>query len=301
MKIGFIGAGNMGGAIIKGYLAAGGGEVFVYDADAAKAAAVAEAGTSADCRGGILPSAKGDNGSTVAVCENVAELVAAADVIVLAVKPNVMEAVLGDVKAADPRAKVFVSIAAGISIGFIRGILGADAKVVRVMPNTPAMVGCGMSALAVAAGGALSDAEKDAVFGLFSSIGEAVWVDEAQMDAVTGISGSSPAYAYMYMEGLIEAGVRHGLSREAATLLAAQSTLGAARMVLAAGGRQDAAPTGSADAQQGPVDVVQLRVNVCSPGGTTIEAVHVLEADGFLETIGKAVDACVAKSKLMTR
>jgi pyrroline-5-carboxylate reductase len=185
--------------------------------------------------------------------------------------------------AADSGGKVFVSIAAGVGIDWLTRVLGEDAKIIRVMPNTPAMVGEGMSALARS--GSVTDAEFDAVKGVFGAVGRVAEVSEDQLDAVTGISGSSPAYVYMYMQALIESGIRHGLDEKDARLMAAQSTLGAAKMVL----------------ENEDVSAEQLRINVCSPGGTTIEAVHVLEGEGFMDTIKRAVYACVEKSKRMRK
>ena len=287
MGIGFIGAGNMGGAIIKGYAASGAaadGALFVYDSDAGKAAALAGAG---------LP---------VVAAGSLEELAGLCGTLVLCVKPNVMDDVLdglaalgagagaegaeakGDGAPPEQDGRLVVSIAAGVSIGHIQGKLGAGTRVVRVMPNTPAMVGEGMSAMSASDG--LSKADADAAEKLFGAVGKAVWVDEGLMDTVTGISGSSPAYAYLYIEGLARAGVDGGLDRETATVLAAQSTLGAAKMVLE---------------NLGGDDPQQLCTNVCSPGGATIEAVKALEADGFIETVGKAAKASAAKSKLMAR
>ncbi|MCL1895752.1 MAG: pyrroline-5-carboxylate reductase [Clostridiales bacterium] len=299
MRIGFIGAGNMGGAIIKGYIASGaipadgaipageaisaGGQdaIFVYDSDVGKASALTDAG---------LP---------VKTAGSLAQLAESCDTLVLCVKPNVMDAVLdelaepgagtGEAKGAGPLAsgpdgKLVISIAAGISIGHIQEKLGTETRIVRVMPNTPAMVGEGMSAMSATSG--LSEADKRAAERLFGAVGAATWVPEEFMDIVTGISGSSPAYAYLYMEGLIRAGIEGGLTKETATVLAAQSTLGAAKMVLE--------NLGGADPQK-------LCDNVCSPGGTTIEAVKVLEAEDFIQIVSKAAQASAAKSKLMTR
>ena len=304
MRIGFAGAGNMGGAIIRGYAASGAmaadipGALFVYDSDTGKMSALAEEG---------LP---------VQIADSLEQLVSLCDTIALCVKPNIMDEVLdalaavnagaGDkteqgvsapasgqdgeagqdvtVSTPDQGGKLIISIAAGVSIGHIRGKLGALTRVVRVMPNTPAMVGEGMSAMSASDG--LSDADTGAAEKLFNAVGSAVWVPEELMDIVTGISGSSPAYAYLYIEGLIRAGVEGGLSKEDATVLAAQSTLGAAKMVLE---------------NIGKVEPRQLCENVCSPGGTTIEAVKVLEEAGFTETVRKAAGASAAKSKLMTR
>jgi pyrroline-5-carboxylate reductase len=211
------------------------------------------------------------------------------DIVLIALKPNIFDDFMPELAAAYRevdgafRRKITVSVAAGISIAYLERHLGADAKIVRAMPNTPAMVGEGMTALAANAA-ALDDDVRE-VISVFESFGKAALVGESLMDAVTGISGSSPAYAYMYMQGLIECGVRHGLSEKDARLFAAQATLGAAKMALA---NKDAS-------------VEQLRVNVCSPGGTTIEAVRVLEDEGFIKAIGKAMDAAIARSGEMRR
>jgi len=290
----------MGGAIIKGYAAAQAADVnkqdpdalFVFDEAREKTEALAQV-------------------TAVNTAQSLAELWGLCDCLVLCVKPNAVEAVLDEIvrvraQAADTGAsggdaakapadpKLYISIAAGVSLAFLRSKLGEGARCVRVMPNTPAMVGEGMSALS--AGGKLRDAEAAAAEGLFAAIGRAVWVPESQMDIVTGVSGSSPAYAYLYMEGLIRAGMEGGLSQEAATLLAAQSTLGAAKMVLE--NRGELRPDG---ARIGGVGPEQLRINVCSPGGTTIEAVKVLEAANFRDTVEGAVRAAANKSRLMTK
>jgi pyrroline-5-carboxylate reductase len=276
MKIGFVGAGNMGGAIIRGYAAGGAAdgsdELFVYDSDAAKTAEIAAA----------VPSAR--------AADSLAGLAEHCDALVICVKPNIMDAVLDELAelgvcgTSGQDGRLIISIAAGVSISHITEKLGAGARVVRVMPNTPAMVGEGMSAMSGSPG--LSEADKAAAEKLFSAVGKVLWAPEELMDIVTGISGSSPAYAYLYIEGLIRAGMEGGLDKEAATILAAQSTLGAAKMVLE---------------NLGKVDPQQLCVNVCSPGGTTIEAVKVLEAEGFTGIVSKAAGASAAKSKLMTR
>ncbi|MDR1292674.1 MAG: pyrroline-5-carboxylate reductase [Clostridiales Family XIII bacterium] len=271
MKIGILGAGNMGGAIARGYarsLAAGadGGQVFVFDIDTPKAEAL-----------GKFPG--------VAVVSGEAELVDSSDAVILAIKPQmfgeVVPRIAGLLSGAGPGGKVFVSIAAGVSIEWLLDTIGPGAKIVRVMPNTPAMVGEGMSAISRSP--SVSDAEFSGVSEVFASVGRAVEVPESLFDAVTGISGSSPAYAYMYIQALIESGVRHGLTEKDARAMAAQSTLGAAKMVL----------------ENEDVSVEQMRINVCSPGGTTIEAVRALEKEGFMDIVKRAVYACVEKSKKM--
>jgi pyrroline-5-carboxylate reductase len=270
MKIGFIGAGNMGGAIIRGFLnnaspknSKDQDEIFVYDKDPGKIEALISAGVSFEA------------------ADSIDRLVWLCDVLILCVKPNIMDEVLEELAAYD---KLIISIAAGISIDHIKEKLGQDKKVVRIMPNTPAMVGEGMSAMS--ASDEITEAEIAITEKLFNAVGFTMWVQEEMMDIVTGISGSSPAYAYLYMEGLVSAGMEGGLSKEEATIFAAQSTLGAAAMVID---------------NLGEVEPRQLCTNVCSPGGTTIEAVKVLEEEGFTETVNKAAKASAAKSKLMTR
>jgi pyrroline-5-carboxylate reductase len=286
MKIGFIGAGNMGGALVKGYAASLSYDpsnsfvdsIIVYDADTDKVNALS-----------ALPAVYG--------ASSLADLYAKAEAVVLCVKPQMINILLDELAWFAPNAggKLVISIAAGVSTAHLQTILGAETKVVRVMPNTPAMLGAGMSALALGST-ALSEAERQAAETLFSSVGKTVWVAEDLMDIVTGISGSSPAYAYMYIEGLINAGVAGGLTREAATILAAQSTLGAAKMVLENMGTPDASGK-----LTGGTDPTQLRINVCSPGGTTIEAVKALEEAGFTDIIEKAAAAAAAKSRAMTK
>jgi pyrroline-5-carboxylate reductase len=270
LKLGVVGAGNMGGAIIKGYSKAQGAQVYFHEHFKDKAEAVAR-------ETGAIST------------DSLAEMVQASDIVLIALKPNMFDDFLPELKTSleacgeAGKAKIVVSIAAGIGISYLESKLGAAVKIVRVMPNTPAMVGEGMSALAPNA--AVTDEELDAVIAVFEALGRAVRVDEPLIDTVIGISGSSPAYAYMYIQALAECGLRHGLSEDAARLFAAQATLGAAKMVL----------------ENGDVSVEQLRINVCSPGGTTIEAVHVLEDEGFIEIVGKAMDAAIARSKELTR
>ncbi|MDR0852173.1 MAG: pyrroline-5-carboxylate reductase [Clostridiales Family XIII bacterium] len=269
LKLGILGAGNMGGAIARGYAQASGGseELYLFDQDDLKVQQIA-----------VLPG--------VTAVSGIEELVLKSKVLLFAVKPNAFDEVLPQIAAyaekAEGSSRIYVSIAAGISIAYLESKLGAASRIVRVMPNTPAMVGAGMSALARNAN--VTDSDFQNVFRIFESIGRAVEVTEEQIHAVIGLSGSSPAYAYMYIRALIEDGIRQGLSPETARLLAAQSTLGAAKMVL-----------------DTDISAAQLCINVCSPGGTTIEAVHVLEEKNFIETVGAASDAAIAKSKLMTK
>ena len=271
MRIGFIGIGNMGSALINGYVygAAANGKnlrpeaVFMFDPDSSKTDEIMKK----------IP---------IRAAQSLAQLVGFTEIIVVCVKPNIIDTVLDELASIGVQGKIIVSIAAGVSIGHIASKLGEGAKIVRAMPNTPAMIGLGMTALSPS--DSISENEYPIIEDIFTSAGKAVWLPEEHMDIVTGISGSSPAYTYMFLEGLINAGIANGLSKEAATLLGAQATMGAAVMVME-----------SAD------DPETLRKNVCSPGGTTIEAVKVLEADGFIDTVEKAAIAAMEKSKLMTK
>jgi pyrroline-5-carboxylate reductase len=266
MRLGFIGAGNMGGAIIKGYIAAGAGDaktVTVFDKDAEKLSAfAAETG--------------------VAKAESIEALTRAADTVVLAVKPNNFEEVLPELAAAPATDRLVISMAAGVSIAYIAGFLGETAKIIRIMPNTPAMVGAGMTA--VSRNARVDDAEFDRAIRLLRAVGRVEPVDESLMDAVTGVSGSSPAYAYMFIDALTKCAAENGMDEAQARTFAAQAVLGAAKMVLETG-----------------IDPLTLRQNVCSPGGTTIEAVNVLLRNGFENNIMEGMRACIEKSKRLTK
>ena len=266
MIYGFIGAGNMGGALLRGYLKAGG----------ASAADILITEKSAERRKALQAELG------VGACESIAELVRKADVILLAVKPNLFEEVLPQAAEGYSPQKVVVTMAAGVSISFVESYLGKDAKVIRIMPNTPAMVGEAMTA--VCRNGNVEDALFASIFRMFTSVGRAQEIPETLMDCVVGVSGSSPAYTYMYIDALADAAVKNGMPKQQAVAFAAQSALGAAKMVLETG-----------------VDPVQLRINVCSPGGTTIEAVETLQKNGFEKNIAAAFQAAVEKSKIMTK
>lgn len=266
MKVGFIGVGNMGGAILKGCLEKGAaerGDVFAFDADTAKLA-------------------KLEQEEGIGICGSIADLVKRSDLIFLGVKPGHFETVLPETAQEYTGDKVLISMAAGISIAFIEARVGADAKVIRIMPNTPALVGEGMTA--VCRNRNIKEADMGKAFSLLTAIGKAAEVPEDLIHCVIGVSGSSPAYTYMYIEALAEAAVKNGMTKEQAIVFAAQSVLGAARMVLETG-----------------VDPKQLRINVCSPGGTTIEAVEKLEELDFAGVVGQGFQAAAAKSKIMTK
>jgi pyrroline-5-carboxylate reductase len=204
-----------------------------------------------------------------------------ADAVVLAVKPQVLAEVSSDVSSYLD-GKLVVSIAAGISIERIRRLLPSARAIVRAMPNTPALVREGVTA--VASGPGCSDEDGAFAKGLFEAVGRVVEVEERLMDAVTGLSGSGPAYVFTAIEALADGGVKMGLPRRTAELLAAQTILGAARLVM--------------ERSEHPA---QLRDQVASPGGTTIAGLHQLEQNGFRATLMAAVEAATKRSKELGR
>ncbi len=269
MKFGFIGAGNMGGAILRGALAAkvlDGSSTYICGRDSDKAKRTAQ-----ELGCGVFGS--------------VEELSRTCDIIIVGVKPKDMDEVLLQVRNATTAcalsAKVVVSMAAGVKIAHIEEMLGVDAKVVRIMPNTPAMVKAAMTS--VSRNRFVTDEEMQTVMKLFNAIGMAVEVPEDMIHTVIGVSGSSPAYTYLYIDALIKEAVKEGMTEKQARIFAAQAVIGAAKMVL-----------------ESDEDPQILCKNVCSPGGTTIEAVTVLKNEGFEELVMKAFKACTDKSKLMS-
>ncbi len=214
----------------------------------------------------------GDN-----VLEENAELARRCDVIVVSVKPHVVPPVAQEVRERLNSGKLLVSIAAGVTLDTLRRLFGID-RTIRVMPNTPALVGAGAAAYCTGEGASAEDAELAAE--LLSAVGLCVRVEEKHMDAVTGLSGSGPAYLYMAIEALSDGGVRMGLGRQVATRLAAQTVLGAAKMVLETGAHPG-----------------ELKDQVTTPGGTTIEAVRVLEAAGLRGAFMDAVAAAAERSR----
>lgn len=263
-RIGFIGSGNMGQAMIGGIIKAGlvpAANIVVFDPDAAKLE-----GLKAELR--------------VSGAGNAKELAASCDIIVLAVKPDIYPPVLKEIAGSVKAGATAVTIAPGRSLDEVGGLLGGTVGVVRTMPNTPALVGEGMTAYC--ANSAVTQEALADVIALLNSFGKSEQVPEKLMDAVVGISGSSPAYVFMFIEALADAGVKAGIPRDKAYRFAAQSVLGSAKMVLETGKHPGA-----------------LKDMVCSPGGTTIEAVSVLEQEGLRSAVIKAVDACIEKSGRM--
>lgn len=262
-KIGFLGAGNMAEAIIHGLIKSG----EVEEADIIASDRNIE-------RLNVVVEGYGIEGFS----KNF-EVARRSDIIIVAVKPQVINSALEDISPEITDDKIVISIAAGIRIDNIASKLPKRAKIVRVMPNTPALVLSGASA--ICAGDGVSENEKTAAIAIFEAVGKAVTVDnEDLIDAVTGLSGSGPAFVYTFIEALSDAGVRAGLSREVATTLASQTVYGSAKVVIEQG-RHPA----------------ELRDMVTSPGGTTIAGMGKLEEKGFRSAVMEAVDTAVKRSK----
>lgn len=264
--IGFIGAGNMGCAMIGGIL---------DSSIATTSQIIASAHSSA-----TLEKIKAQFSiETTLSNETVAER---SDILFLAVKPNKFDEVIPQISSHVKSSCIVVSIAAGKTLASIENTFGKEVKVIRAMPNTPALVGEAMSALC--ANAAVTAEELEQVQELFNCFGKSEIIPEQLMDAVVGVSGSSPAYVYMFIEAMADAAVADGMPRAQAYKFAAQSVYGAAKMVLETGKHPGV-----------------LKDAVCSPGGTTIEAVAALEKGGFRDTIISAQRACSQKSKDMSQ
>jgi pyrroline-5-carboxylate reductase len=261
-KIAFLGSGNMAEAIVKGLLAAGTaatGEIVCAEPRA-------ERREELHTRHGV------------AVTASNLEAVRQAQVLVLSVKPQVMEALLDEIAPVVGDSKLVISIAAGVPVAAIARRLGAGARIVRTMPNTPALVGEGATALA--RGPRATEADLAEAVALFEAVGTAVIVDEHLLDAVTGVSGSGPAFVFLAIEALADGGVKMGLPRQVALTLAAQTVVGAGRLLLETGEHPG-----------------KLKDQVTSPGGTTIAGVHALEAAGFRAALMAAVEAATRRSR----
>ncbi len=260
-KLGFIGAGNMGEALFKGLIAtkaAKPGQIFV---SARRPERVQE-----------LIKAYGVGGGSNA------EVARQSDVLVLAVKPQILDQVLRGISPEVSRDKLIISVAAGVPIAAIERRLHPPMRIVRAMPNTPATVGAGATALSL--GEHATEADLATAKTIFDSVGLTVVLDESQMDAVTGLSGSGPAYLFLIIEALSDAGVKVGLSRRASMQLAAQTVLGSAKLLIESG--------------QHPG---MLKDGVTSPGGTAIAGLHTLEAGGLRNVLMNAVEAATRRSR----
>lgn len=262
LAIGFLGAGQMATALAKGWAAAG-----LLD-------------TARSVASDPYPAARDKFASATGVraVESNADVVGAADMVVVAVKPQTMAAVLDEVRPLLADRHLVVSIAAGVTLKQLADGLGPDVRVVRVMPNTPCLLGA--SASGFAAGPAATKDDVALVAQLFGAVGKAFALPEGQLDAVTGLSGSGPAFVYVMIEALADGGVRVGLPRDVALALAAQTVLGSARMVLETGQH----PAAMKDA-------------VASPGGTTMAGLHALERGGFRAALMDAVEAATRRAE----
>ncbi|WP_294144144.1 pyrroline-5-carboxylate reductase [uncultured Clostridium sp.] len=258
-EIGFIGMGNMGYAILKGLLKVYGKEEIIFtDVNRERCGQVSE-------ETGVASAA--DN----------AQCAASAKYIVLAVKPQFFAPVLSDIAGILTTDHIIISIAPGITVDSLKEKLGEDKRIVRAMPNTPALLGEGMTGVCYEPS-LFNPEEQETIKAFFESFGKMQIVEERLMNAVVCVSGSSPAYVYMFIEALADSAVKYGLPREAAYKMAAQAVAGSARMVLETGEHPGA-----------------LKDKVCSPGGTTIAAVSALEEYGFRNAVIKASDACYDK------
>jgi pyrroline-5-carboxylate reductase len=264
-KIGFIGCGNMAQAIICGIVKAG-----LYDAEDIVVSNRTEPALEQ------IKEKYGIHGTT----DN-CQVAQTADILFLCIKPNVFGTVIPQIKDVVRKDTLIVSIAAGQTIHGIEEMFGTGIKLIRVMPNTPALVGEAMSSISPNA--CVSQEEAEEVKNIFDHLGRAEIVDEKLIDAVVGVSGSSPAYVYMFIEAMADAAVAGGMPRTQAYRFAAQSVLGAAKMVLESGKHPG-----------------ELKDMVCSPGGTTIDAVCALEAHGFRNAVIAGTSACIEKSREMS-
>lgn len=265
-KIAFIGAGSMGSAIIRGLVKSG--------------AVSAKSIVATDLSKGLLK--KLEKEMKVAVTIDNKKAVAKSDVILLAVKPQVIKKVIEPVKDSIGTSKLVISIAAGTPIATIEAALNPGARVVRAMPNMAAAVG--RSATAVSAGSAAKASDIKLALKLFGAVGEVVAISEKQMDAVTALSGSGPAFVFLFLGALIDAGVRCGLTREVARKLAEQTVIGAGSL--------------AAHTKEDPGALID---RISSPGGTTIAGLAALEEAGFKDIVIRAVEEAHKRSKELGR
>jgi pyrroline-5-carboxylate reductase len=265
-RIGFIGAGNMAEAIIRGLL----------ESEAVKPDHI----TASD----VMPERLNYMQTTYGIntlADN-AELAGGTDILVLAVKPQVVASVLTHIGPRTDDTKLVISIVAGLTVAVMAAGLGAGTRIIRTVPNTPVFVGEGMVALA--SDGPARDEDYTAAEALFAPVARIVSIEEKLMDAALGVSGSGPAYVFLMIEALSDGGVKMGLPRHIALELAAQTLLGAAKMCLESGRHPG-----------------QLKDMVTSPGGTTIAALHKMEAGGVRSALMDAVEAATRRSEELGR
>jgi len=262
-KIGFIGAGNMAEALIKGLISSktiSKQNIFASDTNAKRLKYI--------CR---TYSVRGLEKNT--------EAAKSADIIVLAVKPQIMRKVLSSLSPAVKKKHMVISIAAGIKVKSIKKLL-SKGKVIRVMPNNPALVGEGITAISIPKKSEVSDSDLKVVQKIFESVGKTVLVQEELMDAVTALSGSGPGFAYFFVEALIDGGVAAGLTYNSAKDLAIQTLLGASKTLIESNKKPES-----------------LRAMVTSPGGTTQAGLRVLESKDFKKVISQAIVSASRRAK----
>lgn len=262
MKLGFIGCGNMATAIIKGIINNGiAGKDDIIGADLSEP---------------VRNKINGDLG--IQVTTDNKEAAAKAEVLFLSVKPQFYETVIGEIKDVVTDAQLIITIAPGKTLDWLDKQFGKPLKIVRTMPNTPALVGEGITAACY--NDNVTGADLDKAVNILTSFGKCEVVPEHLMDVVTSVSGSSPAYVFMFIEAMADAAVADGMPRAQAYEFAAQAVLGSAKMVLETGKHPG-----------------ELKDMVCSPGGTTIEAVRVLEEKGMRSAVFEAMKACTRKAR----
>jgi len=263
MKLGFIGAGNMAQAMIGGVLGSG----LLQKDDIIASAATQNTIEKVQKQYGIRTTLNNREA-------------AGADIVFLAVKPAYCGQVIEEIKDTVSEQQVIVSIAAGKTMAWLEEKFGGKRKIIRTMPNTPALVGEGITA--VCPNDNISTEELQSVCKILESFGRAEVIQESMMDAVIAVSGSSPAYVFLFIEAMADAAVAEGMPRATAYQFAAQSVLGSARMVLETGKHPG-----------------ELKDMVCSPGGTTIQAVRLLEERGFRSSVIEAMTACADQARVM--
>lgn len=262
MKLGFIGCGNMAGAMLGGILK----KHLMEKEDVIASTARAES----------LKKVK----ETYGICTtlNNREVAEKSEIIILAVKPQYYAEVIEEIRDCVAEGKILVSIAPGKSLDWLEACFGKPLKIVRCMPNTPALVGEGITG--VCRNRQVTEEELEKVCGILKSCGEVEVLNENLMDVVVSVSGSSPAYVFLFIEAMADAAVADGMPRAQAYKFASQAILGSAKMALETGKHPG-----------------ELKDMVCSPAGTTIEAVRVLEEKGFRSAVIEAMKACVRKAK----
>lgn len=262
MKIAFIGLGNMATAVLKGILKS-------------------NIATPQDILGVCNTESTAlrmNSEYGIATYTDLVDDVFEADMVILAVKPQILNAVAGKLKGRLNPDQLIVSVAAGKTLSWLKENLGEGLKIVRTMPNTPALVGEGCTGITPSE--VISDSELQTVVNIFSSFGKAFVVKENLMDTVGAVSGSSPAFVFMFMEAMADGAVKHGMPRKMAYEFAAQAVLGSAKLM-----------------QESGIHPGELKDMVCSPGGTTIEGVEKLETAGLRGAVMSAMDAVMDKTK----